>query len=55
MEIIKNAIKCKKCGDEIESKNVHDFRFASVVQLPLTEGITTYVDVGIVKIGKKCL
>ena len=27
MEIIKNAIKCKKCGDEIESKTVHDFRF----------------------------
>lgn len=27
MEIIKNVIKCKKCGDEIESKTVHDFRF----------------------------
>lgn len=27
MEIIKNAIKCKKCGDEIESKTVHDFKF----------------------------
>lgn len=27
MEIIKNSIKCKKCGDEIESKTVHDFRF----------------------------
>ncbi|MBQ2882870.1 MAG: hypothetical protein IJE43_03720 [Alphaproteobacteria bacterium] len=26
MEIIKNAIKCKKCGDEIESKTVHDFK-----------------------------
>ena len=27
MEIVKNSIKCKKCGDEIESKTVHDFRF----------------------------
>lgn len=23
-KIIKNAIRCKKCGDIIESKNVHD-------------------------------
>lgn len=23
--IIKNAIQCKKCGDIIESTNVHDF------------------------------
>ncbi len=23
--IIKNAIKCNKCGDEIESTNRHDF------------------------------
>ena len=27
MEIIVNKIKCKKCGDEIESKTVHDFKF----------------------------
>ena len=27
MEIIINKIKCKKCGDEIESKTVHDFKF----------------------------
>ena len=25
--IIKNAIKCTKCGDIIESINVHDFKF----------------------------
>lgn len=24
-KIIKNAIQCKKCGDIIESKSVHDF------------------------------
>lgn len=27
MEIIVNKIRCKKCGDEIESKTVHDFKF----------------------------
>lgn len=24
-QIVKNAAKCKKCGDVIESKHVHDF------------------------------
>lgn len=28
-KIIKNAIKCKKCGDVIESTSVHDFKFCS--------------------------
>ena len=27
MKIIVNKIKCKKCGDEIESKTVHDFKY----------------------------
>lgn len=27
--IIRNAIRCKKCGDIIESKSVHDFKFCS--------------------------
>lgn len=27
--IIKNAIRCKKYGDIIESKTVHDFKFCS--------------------------
>lgn len=26
-QIILNKIKCKKCGDEIESRSVHDFKF----------------------------
>ncbi len=26
-KIIKNAIRCKKCGEVIESKNVHDMVF----------------------------
>lgn len=25
MKIIRNAIRCNLCGDEIESKSVHDF------------------------------
>lgn len=29
MKIIKNAIQCKKCGDIIESKYTHDFKFCS--------------------------
>ena len=28
-KIIRNAIRCKKCGDIIESKTVHDFKFCS--------------------------
>lgn len=27
MKIIVNKIKCKKCGEIIESKSVHDFQF----------------------------
>jgi Zn finger protein HypA/HybF involved in hydrogenase expression len=26
MKIIENKIKCKKCGDIIESKTIHDFK-----------------------------
>ncbi len=26
-KIIRNAIRCKKCGEVIESKNVHDMKF----------------------------
>ena len=27
MRIVINKIKCKKCGDVLESKSVHDFKF----------------------------
>lgn len=27
--IVKNAIRCKICGDIIESKSVHDFKYCS--------------------------
>ena len=30
-KIIRNAIRCKKCGDVIESKTVHDFKFCCAV------------------------
>lgn len=29
MKILHNVIRCKRCGDVIESKSVHDFRFCS--------------------------
>jgi hypothetical protein len=29
MKIIKNMIKCKRCGDIIESKSVHDYKSCS--------------------------
>lgn len=29
MKIVMNKIKCNKCGDIIESKTVHDFKFCS--------------------------
>ena len=29
LKIIKNAIKCKHCGDVIESFSVHDFKSCS--------------------------
>lgn len=29
MRIIKNIIKCKNCGEVIESTSVHDFKFCS--------------------------
>lgn len=30
-EIISNKIKCKKCGDVIESKNINDYKRCSCV------------------------
>ena len=38
MEIIKNAIKCKKCRDEIESKTVHDFKFCKCESVAVDGG-----------------
>ena len=30
-KILVNKIRCKKCGDVIESKSVHDFKFSVAV------------------------
>ncbi len=37
-KIIKNAIKCKKCGDVIESTSVHDFKFCSCGSVAIDGG-----------------
>ena len=42
MKIIKNIIKCNKCGDIIESKTVHDFRFCSCGSVAV-DGGTNYL------------
>ena len=38
MEIIKNAIQCRNCGDEIESKTVHDFKFCKCGSVAVDSG-----------------
>ena len=53
-KIIRNAIRCKKCGDVIESKTVHDSSFAAAAPAPWMAAATTFVDAEIVKIGKSC-
>ena len=52
--IIKNAIRCKKCGDVIESKTVHDFKFWSCGSCAVDGATITFADAGIVRIGKNC-
>ena len=54
-KIIRNAIRCKKCGDVIESKTVHDFKFCSFGSCAVDGGTTTFADAEIVRIGKNCL
>lgn len=53
-KIIRNAIRCKKCGDVIESKTVHDFKFAAAVRAPWTVALIIFVGAEIVRIGKNC-
>ena len=38
--LIKNAIKCNKCGDEIESTHRHDFKFCSCESVAIDGGLT---------------
>lgn len=37
-KIIKNRIKCKHCGDIIESISVHDFKFCSCGKVAIDGG-----------------
>lgn len=38
-KIISNKIKCKKCGDIIESKHRHDFRWCSCKNCAVDGGL----------------
>ncbi len=38
MKIIRNAIRCKACGDEIESTHVHDFRWCKCKKVAVDGG-----------------
>ena len=37
-KIVVNKIKCKKCGDIIESKSVHDFRVCKCESIAVDGG-----------------
>lgn len=37
-KIIKNCIRCKYCGDIIESKSTHDFKFCSCGKVAIDGG-----------------
>ena len=52
--IIKNAIRCKKCGDVIESETVHDFKFCSCGSCAVDGGHITFADAETLEIGKNC-
>lgn len=51
-EIIKNVIKCKKCGDVIESKTRHDFNGANVIAAKLMVDTIICVEWVIYKTGE---
>lgn len=37
-KIVKNAIRCKHCGEIIESTSVHDFKFCSCESVAVDGG-----------------
>ena len=39
IKIIKNKIKCKYCGDILESINQHDFKFCSCGRIAIDGGL----------------
>lgn len=38
IKIIRNRIRCKHCGDIIESTNTHDFKFCSCGRVAIDGG-----------------
>lgn len=38
IKIVVNKIRCKKCGDVIESKSVHDFKFCKCESVAVDGG-----------------
>ena len=52
MKIIKNMIKCKRCGDIIESKSVHDYKSCSCGLVSIDGGCAYIRRCGDLKIGR---
>ena len=46
MKLIKNAARCLKCNDVIESKSRHDFRWCSCGAIAVDGGLTYLKRVG---------
>jgi predicted RNA-binding Zn-ribbon protein involved in translation (DUF1610 family) len=38
-KLTRNAIRCKSCGDEIESRHVHDFRSCKCGKVSIDGGL----------------
>lgn len=38
MKIIRNSAKCRKCGEEVESKTLHDFAWCKCGSIALDGG-----------------
>lgn len=60
--IIKNAIKCRKCGDVIESTSTHDFKICSCGACAVDGGheylrrsapsLNVFIDLSVVKLDE---
>ena len=53
-KIIRNAIRCKKCGDVIEVRLFMISSFAAAVPAPWTAALIIFVGAEILRIGKNC-
>ena len=63
-KIIKNCIRCKSCGDVVESEYRHDFKYCSCHRVAVdgghdylrrcfTDGPDDFEDLSVVEEGKK--